>query len=114
MTMSPNTFVCDKAVSYVEAYRGAVFVPASASSWYLPSLYELDELVNVISTVQESIKNAGGEALAVGSRHWSSNERTGNTTVIYQHLLQATGAYLVDKYRNQGGAAGYFPMMLAF
>lgn len=114
MTMSPNTLVCDKAVSYVEAYREAVSVPASASSWYLPSLYELDELVNVISTVQESIKNAGGEALAVGSRHWSSNERTGNTTVIYQHLLQATGAYLVDKYRNQGGAAGYFPMMLAF
>lgn len=114
LAMSPNTLVCDKAVSYLKTYRETVPVPACTSTWFLPSLYELDELVGVISAVQNSIRNAGGDELAVGSRHWSSNERTGNSLTVYQQLLQEKGKYLVDKYRNQGGAAGYFRMMLAF
>lgn len=114
LTMSPNVLVCDNAKNYIEAYRETVPVPACASEWFMPSLYELDELIGVISVVQSSIKKAGGDELVVGSRHWSNNERTGNSLVVYQQLLNEKGKYLVDKYRSQGGGAGYFRMMLAF
>lgn len=116
MEMSPlKEQACDIVLNYVNAYRTNVPTPISASDWFVPSLQELEEVLKVISAVNSKLKIvSGGEGLNVGGRYWSSNERTGNNTVVYQHTFASSGSYLVDKYRNQAGGAGYFRLMLAF
>lgn len=117
MENSPNkTLACDGALNYINAYRTAVPVPASACEWFLPSLRELADLVDVVSTVNTKIAAAGGEELIEnggnGSRYWSSNERPGNSYVVYQHNLVSGG--ISTPYRSAGSTAGVFRMMLAF
>ena len=117
MKMSPNYAVaCDRALEYMEAYCTAVPQPAVASVWFVPSLRELENLVDAVSTINSKIANAGGEELvvngALGARYWSSNERTGNTYVVYQHHLVSGG--ISTPYRHAGSSAGLFRMMLAF
>ena len=117
MENSPNkTLACDGALNYINAYRTAVPVPASACEWFLPSLRELEDLVDVVSTVNTKIAAAGGEELIEnggnGSRYWSSNERPGNSYVVYQHNLVSGG--ISTPYRSAGSTAGVFRMMLAF
>ena len=111
MENSPNkTLACDGALNYINAYRTAVPVPASACEWFLPSLRELADLVDVVSTVNTKIAAAGGEELIEnggnGSRYWSSNERPGNSYVVYQHNLVSGG--ISTPYRSAGSTAGVF------
>lgn len=117
MENSPNkTLACDGALNYINAYRTAVPVPASACEWFLPSLRELADLVDVVSTVNTKIAAAGGEELIEnggnGSRYWMFKERPGNSYVVYQHNLVSGG--ISTPYRSAGSTAGVFRMMLAF
>lgn len=118
MRMSPNAAVaCNRAIEYMDAYCAAVPQPSVASVWFVPSLRELQDLVDVVSTVNTKIAAVGGEELiengGLGSRYWSSNERSGNSYVVYQHHLISTGG-ITTPYRHAGSSAGLFRMMLAF
>lgn len=116
MEKTPNQSICSNALAYTNAYRTAVSVPLSASKWFVPSLYEFDEVAKVASAINSKLNAAAGTELIVGgalkSYYWSSNERTGTPRAVYQHNINVGFNFAAS--RDVGSHAGYFRLMLAF
>lgn len=108
---SPST--CDHAYKFIQAYRSAVELPASASPWYLPSAKELQQVADNLSQLNSSLTKAGGQELvsttAQSGHYWTSVLRS----EVYQwtHGMEG-GLYTV--LAERGSRAGQFRMMAAF
>ena len=108
---SPST--CDHACKFIQAYRSAVELPASASPWYLPSAKELQQVADNLSQLNSSLTKAGGQELvsttAQSGHYWTSVLRS----EVYQwtHGMEG-GLYTV--LAERGSRAGQFRMMAAF
>lgn len=108
---SPST--CDYAYKFIQTYRSAVELPASASPWYLPSAKELQQVADNLSQLNSSLTKAGGQELvsttAQSGHYWTSVLRS----EVYQwtHGMEG-GLYTV--LAERGSRAGQFRMMAAF
>lgn len=108
---SPST--CDYACKFIQAYRSAVELPASASPWYLPSAKGLQQVADNLSQLNSSLTKAGGQELvsttAQSGHYWTSVLRS----EVYQwtHGMEG-GLYTV--LAERGSRAGQFRMMAAF
>lgn len=110
---SPST--CDDAYNFITAYRGQVAVPSTATSWFLPSIKEWQQVADNLTNINKSIAKVSGTGMTStnsGSNtghYWSSTQR--NDTFQWTHGMDG-GAYNIRCER--GSRAGSFRMMLAF
>lgn len=111
---SPST--CDDAYNFITAYRGEVAVPSAATSWFLPSIKEWQQVADNLTNINKSIEKVSDAAKMTSTNsgsntghYWSSTQR--NDTFQWTHGMDG-GAYNIICER--GSRAGYFRMMCAF
>lgn len=107
---------CNNGWAYTEHYRATVPVGPAASEWYIPCVYDMDEVTKSINTINPQLKLAGGQELESndgssvgGIFYWTSNER--NNERVWTHKINGGSEHGM---RERGSLSGYFRMMIAF
>ena len=109
---------CEVAYNQLSDYLTNVPVPATASTWYIPCMEELNSIRDNITVLNATINKTNGTQLVafddikVGF-YWSSNERNNNTQWIHRLQSDIEGSW-TRRDTSSSGSYGYFRLVLAF
>lgn len=108
----PEAEACVNGWKYTKEYINKVAVPNVASTWFLPSTSEFDEmqksLVEIINPKLKAV--TGGQEIVDNVHYWTTTERSSNAA--YEYAYNGGKCEIIQ--RNRGAYPGYFRMMLAF